>query len=109
MAEIQTLLCKLGVNEKYIGFFYTVYAVELCIEQPDRLLFVTKEIYPDVAKRYRTNWQAVERNIRTVRSIIWKQNRPLLEQLSGRSLKSRPGTAQFLNVLVAVLSDPKAA
>lgn len=101
MNEIHRLLYALGVSEKYTGFFYTVYAAEICMEQPDRLLFVTKWVYPDVARRYRTTCQAVERNIRTVRNVIWEESRPLLEQMAGRPLKEKPGTAQLLSVLTA--------
>ena len=58
MREVQELLRRLGLTERYVGFFYTACAVELCMDQPERLMFVTKWIYPDVAKRYQTNWTA---------------------------------------------------
>lgn len=99
MDEVHKLLYALGVNEKYMGFFYTAYAVQLCIEQPDRLLFVTKWVYPDVAKRYRTNWKAVERDIRTVRNLIWEENGSRLRQLTGMPLTDKPCTAQLLSLL----------
>ena len=60
------LLYSLGVTANYKGFLHTTYAVSLCMERQDRLLLVTKWLYPDVARRYGTNWKAVERNIRTV-------------------------------------------
>ena len=56
------LLYQLGISANYKGFFHAAYAVSLCMERQDRLLLVTKWLYPDVAKRYRTNWKAVERN-----------------------------------------------
>ena len=55
------LLYQLGISANYKGFFHAAYAVSLCMERQDRLLLVTKWLYPDVAKRYRTNWKAVER------------------------------------------------
>ncbi len=86
MTNIYDLLYHLGVTANYTGFFHTAYAVSLCAKQPDRLLMVTKWLYPAVAKQYRTNWKAVERNIRTVGGIIWRENRPLLEHLARRPL-----------------------
>lgn len=74
--EIYELLYRLGVTANYTGFFYTAYAVQLCAEHPDRLMLVTKWVYPDVAKRYRTNWKAVERNIRTAGNVIWRRQAP---------------------------------
>ena len=58
-AEVCDMLCRLGATANYRGFSYTAYAVLLCVQQQDRLLLVTKWLYPDVAKRYGTNWKAV--------------------------------------------------
>ena len=102
-ADIYNLLYRLGVTENYIGFFQIACAVSLCAEQPERLLRVTKRLYPEVAKRYNTNWKAVERNIRTVSCIIWRENRPLLEHLAYRHLEQQPRNAQFLSILSASL------
>lgn len=104
-AKIYDLLYQLGVTANYTGFFHTAYAVALCAEQPDRLLLVTKWLYPEVAKQYNTNWKAVERNIRTVSVIIWRENRPLLEYLAHRNLSARPRTTQLLAILSSSLNS----
>ena len=93
------LLYRLGISPHYKGFFHTAYAVSLCMEQQDRLLLVTKWLYPDVAKKYGTNWKAAERNIRTASAIAWKRNRPLLESLAERHLDRRLCSAEFLALL----------
>lgn len=102
-ADIYDLLYRLGVTENYIGFFQIADAVSLCKEQPERLLQVTKRLYPEVAKQYNTNWKAVERNIRTVGYVIWRENRPLLEHLACRHLEQPPRNAQLLSILSASL------
>ena len=93
------LLYSLGVSANYKGFFHAAYAVSLCMERQDRLLLVTKCLYPDVAKQYGTNWKALERNIRTVSTVAWKHNRPLLESLAHRSLDRCLRSTEFLAVL----------
>ena len=98
-SAICDLLYQLGISANYKGFLHTAYAVSLCVEQQDRLLLVTKWLYPDVARKYGTNWKAVERNIRTVSTIAWKHNLPLLESLSHRHLDRRLRSAEFLAVL----------
>ncbi len=103
MTEIYDLLYRLGVTANYTGFFHTAYAVSLCVEQPERLLLVTKWLYPEVAKQYRTNWKAVERNIRAVSCIIWREGRSLLEELAHRRLEQKPRNAQMLAILVSSL------
>ena len=103
MTDIYDLLYRLGATANYTGFFHTAYAVSLCMEQPDRLLLVTKWLYPEVAKQYGANWKAVERNIRTVSCIIWREGRPLLEELAHRHLEQKPRNAQMLAILVSSL------
>lgn len=89
------LLYQLGVSANYKGFFHTAHAVTLCIQQQERLLPVTKWLYPD----YGTNWNAVERNIRTASAIAWERNRPLPEALAQRHLEKRLRSTEFLTLL----------
>ena len=90
LREIYDLLSRLGVTSNYTGFFHTASALKLCLDSPEALLLVTKQVYPDVAKQYNTNWKAVERNIRTGGGVIWTRSRPLLEQLARRPLAQSP-------------------
>lgn len=107
LSEIYDLLYRLGLTANYTGFFHTAYAVYLCIEDPERLLLVTKWLYPEVARHYGTNWKAVERNIRTANCIAWRKNRPLLEELAHQPLADKPKNAQLLAILSSALaSDP---
>ena len=103
LVPIYDLLYRLGATANYAGFFHTAYAVSLCAQQSDRLLLVTKWLYPEVAKQYKTSWKAVERNIRTVSATIWRENRPLLEKLAHRHLEHKPRNAQLLSILAASL------
>ena len=69
--EIQKLLRNLGLNSSYKGFWQTVYAVNLAVEDPETLSCVCKGLYVDVASHFHTSIYCVERNIRTVKQIIW--------------------------------------
>ncbi len=109
LAGAYDLLYHLGVTANYTGFFHTAYALSLCTEQPERLLLVTKWLYPEVAERYETSWKAVERNIRTVSCIIWQESQPQLERLAHRHLERRPRNAQMLAILTSSLLFPVTA
>ncbi len=109
LAGAYDLLYHLGVTANYTGFFQTAYALSLCTEQPERLLLVTKWLYPEVAERYETSWKAVERNIRTVSCVIWQESRPQLEGLAHRRLERRPRNAQMLAILTSILLFPVTA
>ena len=108
LSAIYDLLYRLGVTATYTGFFHTSYAVYLTIQQPERLLLVTKWLYPEVAKRYGTSWRCVERNIRTVSGVAWSRSRPLLEELARAPLNAAPGTSRFLAILTHPLSGNSA-
>lgn len=99
------LLNRLGVTANYTGYAQLVYALGLCAERPDKLLFVTKQVYPDVARHFQTNWQAVERNLRTVGKIIWQENQALLEGMARRPLRQKPSNTQLLAILTSALSQ----
>ena len=97
--EIYEALYSLGITATYIGFFHTSYAVYLAVQQPERLLLVTKWIYPDVAKQYQTDWRNVERNIRTVANIVWKCCPDTLSSIAHFDLERRPSNSQFIAIL----------
>lgn len=103
MTDIYDLLLRLGVTANYTGFFHTAFAVHLAVQEPERLLLVTKCLYPEVAGRYRTNWNCVERNIRTIAALAWDRGRPVLEELAHHPLMDRPKTSEFLAILAAYL------
>lgn len=107
--DIYDLLCRFGISPGSIAFFHTAYAVRLAVEQPQMLLLVTKWLYPEVARHYRTNWKAVERNIRRVAAAAWKNNPALLCSLAHRPISIRPATAQFLSILAGHLTEGSAA
>ena len=99
-SDIFELLSRLGISANYTGFFQTACAVELCRAEPERLLLVTKKVYPEVARLCGTSWNAVERNIRTACGVAWENNRHLLERLAHKPLQQKPNNAQFLAILL---------
>ena len=82
-AAVYDLLYRLGITANYTGFFHSAYAVCLVLEQPERLLLVTKWLYPEVARHYATTPGRVERNIRTAAAAAWERNPQLLSELAG--------------------------
>ena len=101
--DVYALLRSLGAGSNYKGFFPTADAVWLCVQSEDYLVLVTKRLYPEIARKYGTNWSAVERNIRTVAEVIWERNPVLLAKLAGFPLLQRPRSTQFLDILTASL------
>lgn len=107
ITEVYSLLNQIGITANYHGYFHTAWAVYLAAQQPERLSLVTKRLYPEVAKRCGTNWNCVERNIRTVAGVAWSNNRELLESWACHSLPRRPKASEFLAILATHLLSEK--
>ena len=63
-AKIFRVLTSLGLKTSNKGFTYLQRAIALNLEDPATAEFITKNLYPQLAKEYHTNWSAVERAIR---------------------------------------------
>ncbi len=108
-SDIYDLLYRLGLTAESVSFFHTTYAVSLAIQQPELLLFVTKLLYPAVARQYHTNWRAVERSIRRAARMAWRNNPELLCELGRHHLYSCPSAGKFIAILSRYLSAKCAA
>lgn len=71
----------------------------MALSDMENLLFITKSIYPEVAKRYHTSAKNVERNIRTVVGVAWDSNPELLIRLANRDLHEKPTSTEFIAIL----------
>lgn len=105
----EVLLWSFGINKKYQGFHYIIYGIELCVQDENCLNYITKDLYQDIAIKYHTSWECVERDIRTVVDIIWNYgNRELIFEINGSRFTDKPVNAKFFKILtkyVMRLSD----
>ena len=53
--ETCNLLRRLGVNNSYVGFRYTVYGVIRAIANPELLIYISKGLYVEISAEYRTS------------------------------------------------------
>ena len=105
MQDIYNALRQLGITAKYRGYRYLALAVSLALEEEDRLLSVTKNLYPKIAEACDTTWHCVERDLRTVIQNCWNStDHTVLEMMAGRRLTERPSTVSFIEILVGYFS-----
>ena len=98
--ETCNLLRRLGVNNSYVGFRYTVYGVIRAIANPELLIYISKGLYVEISAEYHTSIGSVERNIRTIISTIWLHgDRQLLNQVFGFELEQKPRNGAFIDAL----------
>lgn len=109
MTDIYNELWSLGIAATYAGFFYAGYVAFLTVNQPECLPFVTKWLYPAVARRYKTTAGVVERDIRTVVEVAWREHSDTLEQFARRRLEKKPTASQLISILAYGARNGRAA
>ena len=74
MSEIYSLIRRLGATSKYKGYYYVAEAVKMAEALQERPMKITKDIYPILARKYKSTPSNVEHNIRTLINLCWMRN-----------------------------------
>ncbi len=96
MPDIYDLLVSMGLNKNYMGYEYIAFSVGILkeSEQPIQM----KRLYLEVAKRFCTSPECVERDIRTAAKVLLRNERfDILREK--RHVKTGPGNAEVLYFL----------
>ena len=70
-AQISRILHTIGIPAHIKGYAYLRSAIIMTVEEPDIINYVTKSLYPSVAKSHHTTTSRVERAIRHAIEIAW--------------------------------------
>ncbi len=103
--RITSVLHNLGIPAHIKGFVYLRSAITMTVEDPELINYVTKLLYPKVAKEYSTTTSRVERAIRHAIEVAW--DRGELETLNsyfGYTIsrqRGKPTNSEF----IAMISD----
>lgn len=97
---ITRIMLDLGVPAHLKGYHYIREAIILSEEDMEVVSSVTKLLYPEIAKTYKTTSQKVERAIRNAIEVSWERgNTDTMEELFGYSSaegKSRPTNSEYI-------------
>lgn len=100
---VKGVLHHLGIGKSYSGYHYILYGMELIEKDEEALMNITKFLYIDIAKEFKTSHTCVERNIRKVIEVIWEhsdKNRKLILKIFGKQhLLQKPSNKAFLELL----------
>ena len=89
----------MGITAKYKGYYYVAEAVNMTIEQQGKPIRITKDIYPRLARKFKSTSVNVEHDIRTVVNVCWLTNRKILEEIAGYPLQYKPTNSEFIDML----------
>ena len=105
MREIYRLIRQLGVTSEYKGYYFLAEAVKLSVEMQGRPIKITKDIYPTLARKFKSTPVNIEHNIRTVLNLCWSSGKETLNAIAGYSLRYKPTNSEFIDILAYYLSQ----
>lgn len=104
-SQITEILHTLGIPAHIKGFAYLRCAIGMVIADPDMINYVTKSLYPSVAKQFGTATSRVERAIRHAIEVAWDRGDvETLNRYFGYTIsrqRGKPTNSEF----IAMISD----
>lgn len=98
--SITKILHDLGVPSHIKGYQYIREGISILYEHPEVIGGITKELYPDIASKYKTTVSRVERAIRHAIEVSWNRGDwDLMEDIFGHSVdidKAKPTNSEFI-------------
>ena len=98
--SITKTLHELGVPSHIKGYQYIREGITLVYKKPEMIGGITKELYPEIAKKYDSTVSRVERAIRHAIEVSWNRgNWNLMEEIFGHSVdidKAKPTNSEFI-------------
>ena len=105
MKKIYGIIRKLGVTSKYKGYFFVADAIQLAMNSQGKPIFITKDIYPYLARKYKTPPMNIEHNIRTVINTCWETNKKGMDEIAGYPMVCKPTNSEFIDMVAYYLSE----
>ena len=103
--EVTNMIHEIGVPAHIKGYQYLRDAIIMALKNMDVLNAITKQLYPDIAKKYDTTPSRVERAIRHAIEVAWSRGKmDTIDELFGYTInngKGKPTNSEF----VALVAD----
>lgn len=98
--QITSILLSIGIPANIKGYQYLREAVKLAIADADIVNKITKELYPQIARRFDTTASKVERAVRHAIDVAWNRGRiKNMNEIFGIEIYShndRPTNGEFI-------------
>ncbi len=98
--SISNMLHELGMPSHIKGYQYIREAISMVYTSPDMVGGITKELYPELAKKFDTTVSRVERAIRHAIEVSWNRgDLDFMEEVFGHSVdidKAKPTNSEFI-------------
>lgn len=96
---VDTVL-SLGISRALRGYPYLASCIVMCVDQPERLYCLNKDVYPEIANKYNVDTSCIERSIRHAICKAYSEDPEPMQKLFRRPIQ-RPTCQE----LIAECSD----
>ncbi len=101
--KVTNILHEIGVPAHIRGYHYMREAIIMAVGDIDVLNYITKELYPSIAKKCNTTPSRVERAIRHAIEVAWSRGKvDVIDKLFGYTInnhKGKPTNSEFIALI----------
>lgn len=101
--DVTNILLEIGIPAHIKGYQYIREGIIMSFYDRNMLHYITKFLYPAIAKKYKTTASSVERTIRHAIEIAWSRGDiEILEEIFGNTIsagKGKPTNSEFMALL----------
>lgn len=101
--DVTKIIRDLGIPAHIKGYQYIREGIIMAIEDINMMNYITKLLYPSIAKKYKTTSSSVERAIRHAIEVAWSRGKvELLEEMFGYTIsagKGKPTNSEFIALI----------
>lgn len=101
--DVTKMIREIGIPAHIKGYQYIREGIMMSVKDPEILNYITKYLYPTIAKKYHTTTSSVERAIRHAIEVAWNRGKlDSMEALFGYNVnsgKGKPTNSEFIALL----------
>ena len=102
-ALVTNIIHEIGVPAHIKGYQYLREAIMMVVKDIDIINQITKQLYPDIAKKFKTTPSRVERAIRHAIEVAWgRGEQETVESIFGYTVsaaKGKPTNSEFIAMI----------
>ena len=101
--DVTEIIREIGIPAHIKGYQYIREGIIMAINDMNMLNYITKLLYPSIAKKYKTTSSSVERAIRHAIEVAWSRGKiEVIEEMFGYTVsagKGKPTNSEFIALI----------
>ena len=102
-SDVTEIIREIGIPAHIKGYQYIREGIIMAINDMNMLNYITKLLYPSIAKKYKTTSSSVERAIRHAIEVAWSRGKlEVIEDTFGYTVsagKGKPTNSEFIALI----------